>query len=264
MPLKLGGGEPAVNVDELRAARPVRKASAGKARLADSLDMLEGSREIDVRMGHELRSPDALIGRGEGSGFFGYQWREKPGSGAVLLCDSYVMTAPTFPLHPHRHISAVAIVFEDSMGQMYSTDSVGTNHHFGPGDVHWTLAGSGVQHTQTPTTGSRIHAVQMFIDLPEALRDSPARTFHLPAKDAPVHQTANCRVRLLVGAAFGLRSPLEIPQDLLVMEGTSDSDLEIPVPEGWKLWMYDRVHDRAGYTSEPTVNGAFLALASPM
>ena len=59
-----------------------------------------------------LRAPDAVIGRGEGSGFFGHQWHEAPGAGAVLLCDSYVMTAPTFPLHPHRHISAVAILFE--------------------------------------------------------------------------------------------------------------------------------------------------------
>jgi redox-sensitive bicupin YhaK (pirin superfamily) len=212
---------------------------------------------------HQLREPDAPIGRGEGSGFHGWQWREKPGSGAVLLCDSYVMTAPTFPLHPHKHISAVAILFEDSVGQMYSSDSVGTNHHFGAGDVHWTLAGSGVEHTQTPVDGSRIHAVQMFIDLPGRLRHSPAMTFHLQAKDIPLHKTESCRVRLLVGSAFGLTSPLTIPQDILILEGRSDSDLEIPVPEGWNLWIYDRSNERAGYTTEPVINGQFLAVASP-
>jgi redox-sensitive bicupin YhaK (pirin superfamily) len=114
-----------------------------------------------MQKNHQLRECDAFIGGGEASGFFGRQWREEPGSGAVLLCDSYVMTAPTFPLHPHKHISAVAILFEDTVGQMYSSDSVGTNHHFGAGDVHWTLAGSGVEHTQTPENGARIHAVQM-------------------------------------------------------------------------------------------------------
>lgn len=177
----------------------------------------------------QLRIPDAPIGRGEGSGFFGFQWHENPDSGAVLMCDSYVMTAPTFPLHPHQHISAVAILFEDTVGQMSSSDSVGTNHQFGAGDVHWTLAGSGVRHTQTPQSGSRIHAVQMFINLPPALRNTPAQTFHLQAKDVPIHETENCRVRVLTGTAFGLTSPLKIPQDILVLEGWSDSDLAIPV-----------------------------------
>lgn len=217
-----------------------------------------------MQTNHSLRAPDAPIGRGEGSGFYGHQWHEEPGSGAVLLCDSYVMTAPTFPMHPHRHISAVAILFEDSVGQMHSSDSVGTNHHFGAGDVHWTLAGSGVIHTQTPESGAPIHAVQMFIDLPEALRHAPAQTFHLQAKDAPVYETAHCRLRVLVGQSFGLRSPLAIPQDMLIVEGWSQTAMEMPVPEGWKVWIYDRGHERAGYTTEPTVQGQFLLVASPL
>lgn len=213
---------------------------------------------------HILRAPDAVIGRGEGSGFFGHQWREAPGAGAVLLCDSYVMTAPTFPMHPHRHISAVAIVFEDTLGQMVSTETVDTNHQFGAGDVHWTLAGSRVQHTQTPTSGSRIRAVQMFIDLTPALRHSTAQTFHLSAQDVPIHESDTCRVRSLVGDAFGLASPLELPQEMLIVEGRSNADLTFPVPEGWKAWLYDRDHERAGYIASPMVSGRFLMVASPL
>lgn len=212
----------------------------------------------------KLRSPDATIGRGPASGFSGYQWRETPGVGPVLLCDSYLMTAPTFPLHSHQYISAVAILFEDTVGQMYSTDSVGTNHHFGAGDVHWTLAGSGVQHTQTPVDGSKIHAVQMFIDLPEALRHSHAQTFHLKAGDVPIYERADCRARILVGTAFGLTSPLVVPQDILIVEGWSKSDLAIPVPDNWKVWTYDRDNELAGYTTNAVVHGHFLIVASPI
>lgn len=211
----------------------------------------------------QLRKPDAPIGNGANSGFFGNQWHEKPGEGAVLLCDSYVMKAPTFPLHPHRHISAVAILFEDTVGQMYSADSVGTNHRFGAGDVHWTLAGNGVQHTQIPEDEASIHAVQMFIDLPQKLRTRPAMTFHLQAKDVPIYKTAAFRIRLLVGSAFGLTSPLQVPQNILILEGWSESEFEIPVPAGWKLWLYDRSNERAGHTSETHVSGKFLAVASP-
>lgn len=110
-----------------------------------------------------LRKPDAPIGQGKNSGFYGKQWHETPGEGAVLLCDSYVMKAPTFPLHPHRHISAVAILFEDTVGQMYSADSVGTNHRFGAGDVHWTLAGSGVEHTQIPEDDNSSCKVRIYM-----------------------------------------------------------------------------------------------------
>ncbi len=161
------------------------------------------------------------------------------------------------------NISAVAILFEDTMGQMYSADSVGTNHRFGAGDVHWTLAGNGVEHTQTPEDDANIHAVQMFIDLPQWLRFIPAMTFHLIAKDVPIYKTAACRIRVLVGSAFGLTSPLKIPQDILILEGWTESDFEIPVPQGWKLWLYDRSDERAGYSSQPIVRGQFLAVASP-
>ena len=211
----------------------------------------------------QLRGPDAPIGHGKNSGFFGNKWQESPGQGAVLMCDSYVMNAPTFPLHPHRNISAVAILFEDTVGQMYSADSVGTNHRFGAGDVHWTLAGNGVEHTQTPEDDANIHAVQMFIDLPQWLRFIPAMTFHLLAKDVPIYKTAACRIRVLVGSAFGLTSPLKIPQDILILEGWTESDFKIPVPQGWRLWLYDRSDERAGYSSQPIVRGQFLAVASP-
>ncbi len=61
----------------------------------------------------------------------------------------------------------------------------------------------------------------------------------------------------------GLTSPLKIPQDILILEGWTESDFEIPVPQGWKLWLYDRSDERAGYSSQPIVRGQFLAVASP-
>jgi len=79
----------------------------------------------------------------------------------------------------------------------------------------------------------------------------------------PIYETENCRLRLLVGAAFGLSSPLEIPQDLLMIEGWSESELEIPVPVSWKVWLYSRDVEIAGYTATSVVKGRFLLVASP-
>jgi len=62
-----------------------------------------------------------------------------------------------------------------------------------------TLAGEVGLSTLRRQERLQDHAVQMFfIDLPEPLRYSPAKTFHLPARDVPLHETASCRVRLLV------------------------------------------------------------------
>jgi hypothetical protein len=51
---------------------------------------------------------------------------------------------------------------------------------------------------------------------------------------------------------------------MLIVEGRSNADLTIPAPEGWKIWMYDRDNERAGYTTKPVVNGRFLMVASPL
>ncbi|MDE2423930.1 MAG: hypothetical protein KGN31_06935 [Betaproteobacteria bacterium] len=194
---------------------------------------------------------------------FGHQWRESPNVGADLLCDSYLMTAPTFTLHFHQHVSAVAVLFEDTKGHMYTTEGVGTNHYFGAGHLHWTLAGSGVQHTQTPTKNSKIYAVKLFIDLLEVLRHTHAQTFHLKAEEVPIYEKNDSKVRVLVGKAFGLKSPLMVPQDILIVDGWSKSDITIPVPLDWKIWIYDRDNQLAGYTKESVVKGRFLMGASP-
>lgn len=66
----------------------------------------------------------------------------------LVLVDHFVMTGPTFELHPHAGMSAVTVLFEDTQGWMSSHDSVHNDHRIEPGDLHWTLAGKGIVHTQ--------------------------------------------------------------------------------------------------------------------
>jgi redox-sensitive bicupin YhaK (pirin superfamily) len=129
-----------------------------------------------------------------------------------IQLDHYFMSQPTFAEHPHQGFSAVTYMFEDSAGSFFNEDSQGDRSTIAPGDIHWTQAGSGIRHNETPTAPGKIcHGIQMFVDLPLSDKSKPAQAFHLTADRIPVHTTAEGgRVRVVVGTANGLTSPLKI------------------------------------------------------
>jgi redox-sensitive bicupin YhaK (pirin superfamily) len=124
----------------------------------------------------------------------------------------YYMTQPTFREHPHQGFSAVTYMFEDSEGSFLNEDNQGDRSTIYPGDLHWTQAGSGIRHNETPVEPGKIcHGMQMFIDLPIVDKSLPGKAFHLSAAEIPVYETATgARVRVLVGSANGVTSPLDI------------------------------------------------------
>ena len=124
----------------------------------------------------------------------------------------YFMTQPTFAEHPHRGFSAVTYMFEDSEGSFFNEDNQGDRSTIYPGDLHWTQAGSGIRHNETPVEPGKIcHGIQMFVDLPTVDKSLPAKAFHLSAAQIPVYETATgARVRVVVGSANGVTSPLDI------------------------------------------------------
>jgi redox-sensitive bicupin YhaK (pirin superfamily) len=129
-----------------------------------------------------------------------------------LQLDHYFMTQPTFAEHPHQGFSAVTYMFEDSEGSFFNEDSQGDKSTIAPGDLHWTQAGSGIRHNETPIEpGKMCHGIQLFVDLPLADKSLPAKAFHLTAAQIPIYTTdAGGRVRVVVGEANGVTSPLKI------------------------------------------------------
>lgn len=129
-----------------------------------------------------------------------------------LQLDHYFMSQPTFGEHPHRGIAAVTYMFEDSQGSFFNQDSQGDRSLIYPGDLHWTQAGTGVTHDETPTEpGQLCHGIQMFVDLPAADKLASAQAFHLKSADIPIHTTSEGgRVRVVLGAAHGIVSPLKL------------------------------------------------------
>ena len=161
----------------------------------------------------------------------------------LVLADHFVMTGPTFELHPHAGMSAVTLLFENTQGWMSSHDSVHNDHRIEPGDLHWTLAGRGIVHTQQPEgEGARLDGLQLFVNLPASLKRIAPATMLLRAADVPVIAADGVRLRLLAGSLAGRHSPLAPPQPILIVDGRLEAGAQatLPVPADWNLWVYVR------------------------
>jgi redox-sensitive bicupin YhaK (pirin superfamily) len=150
-----------------------------------------------------------------GTGFKSYDIGQQQVGSAIqpfLQLAHYFMSQPTFREHPHQGFSAVTYMFEDSEGSFFNEDNQGDRSTIYPGDLHWTQAGSGIRHNETPIEPGKIcHGIQMFVDLPIADKVLPPKAFHLSAAQIPVYQTdSGARVRVVVGSANGITSPLDI------------------------------------------------------
>ena len=162
----------------------------------------------------------------------------------LVLVDHFAMTGPTFELHPHAGMSAVTVLFEQTEGWMSSHDSVHNDHRIEPGDLHWTLAGKGIVHTQQPEGDhARLDGLQLFVNLPRRLKRIEPATMLLSARDVPVIEGPGIRLRVLAGALEAKPSPLRTPEPILIVDGWLDAGARtvLPLPSGWNLWLYARL-----------------------
>src|SRR5262249_27244858 len=157
-----------------------------------------------------------------------------------LMVDHFVMTEPTFEPHLHAGISAVTAMFEDSLGAFLSRDTLGNNVGLMAGDLYWLTAASGVAHDETPESGARAHALQIFVNLPGRLKNDPARAFHVEADDIPIIRGQNHRVRVVLGRSGSAVGAEGTPEEMTMLDGFLGRDGEFShrLPGERQAWVY--------------------------
>jgi redox-sensitive bicupin YhaK (pirin superfamily) len=179
-----------------------------------------------------------------GDHFFAHGFRRPQVGEAMnplLMFDHFWMRKDTFGWHPHRGISAVTYVFEDSKSAHHNYDSLGNDLPIPPGALHWLVAGSGVQHCERPEEDDAlVHALQIFVDLPAELRSVDPYAVHVEPGEIPVVHRNGHRIRVVAGELDGVRSPARLPQPMAFydMHLRGSDALSIPLPEGWGAWVY--------------------------
>jgi len=154
--------------------------------------------------------------------------------GPFLLVSLFDMRAPLFPPHPHAGFSVATYMLPESPIGFINQDSLGNRNRIAPGALHVTQAGSGVLHEEQPERhGSSARGFQIWIDHPDSQRELPPAALHLAAADAPQVAHSGANVRLLLGEAFGERSPisLAIGARLLDIELAAGATLMLPLAD---------------------------------
>ncbi|MEM7187966.1 MAG: pirin family protein [Pseudomonadota bacterium] len=143
-----------------------------------------------------------------GDGFSATSYRHTDFAGLMdplIMVDHFVKTKPTFGTHAHAGLSAVTVMFEGSEGAFHNRDSLGNDLDLAPGDLYWFKAARGALHNEEPRPGARIHALQVFVNLPESKRHDAPAAFHLPAGDIPRISGDRAIARLVLGESNGVR-----------------------------------------------------------
>jgi redox-sensitive bicupin YhaK (pirin superfamily) len=92
-------------------------------------------------------------------------------------------------------------------------DSLGTEQRIEPGAINWMTAGRGIVHSERKPADLRdkpyvAHGLQLWAALPLGSEEVEPSFVHTPADAIPQVDLAGAQVRVLVGEAFGVRSPV--------------------------------------------------------
>ncbi len=134
--------------------------------------------------------------------------------------------------HPHINLATVTYLFD---GEIVHRDSIGSVQSIQPGAINLMVAGSGIAHSErTPpalrTTGFTAHGLQLWMGLPEQYEESAPAFFHYPADSIPERLLDGSTVRVLMGEAYQMRSPVTIYSPTLYAEANMPAGAALPIP----------------------------------
>jgi redox-sensitive bicupin YhaK (pirin superfamily) len=118
-----------------------------------------------------------------------------------------------FGPHPHRGFETVTFILD---GLLAHRDSAGHESVIGPGGVQWMTAGSGLVHAEVSPrefmqNGGPLEILQLWVNLPPALKMTAPRYVGLQRDQIPVIESEDGKVRMqLVSGTYGsVTGPVE-------------------------------------------------------
>lgn len=136
--------------------------------------------------------------------------------------------------HPHIGIATVTYLFD---GEIWHRDSLGNSAPIHPGAINLMVAGNGIVHSERTrdalrAEGYRLHGLQLWLALPDQEEERDASFHHHPAETIPSAELENgASVRVMMGEAFGLRSPVETFSSTLYYEVDLPDGQSVDLPD---------------------------------
>jgi redox-sensitive bicupin YhaK (pirin superfamily) len=134
--------------------------------------------------------------------------------------------------HPHIGLATVTYLFD---GEILHRDTLGSVQEIRPGEINWMTAGSGIAHSERTgpamrAAGGSLAGIQSWVALPKEHEETAPAFAHHGAAALPIVAGEGKLVRLLIGAAFGARSPVRTFSETLYADVALDAGARLAVP----------------------------------
>jgi redox-sensitive bicupin YhaK (pirin superfamily) len=158
--------------------------------------------------------------------------------------------------HPHIGLATVTYLFE---GAMMHRDSTGVVQRIEPGALNLMTAGRGIVHSErTPKdllgVERRSHGLQLWLAVPAEHEEDAPGFQHVPGGEIPAQDIGGVLVRVLIGSAFGLVSPVRS------LSPTLYADLNFALASGATIAIPAVAEERALYSVDHDIelDGALI------
>lgn len=150
--------------------------------------------------------------------------------------DKGVNVAP----HPHINMATVTYLLE---GEMLHQDSVGSVQSIRPGDLNLMVAGSGIVHSERQSAEVKsqphsIHGFQLWLALPEQDEETDPAFYHYAAEQIPSLTIDGVALRVLMGTAYGVTSPVKTFSSTLYLEARLNAGQSLTLPHAAMRGLY--------------------------
>ncbi len=142
--------------------------------------------------------------------------------------------------HPHIGIATVTYLFE---GEILHRDSLGSYQPIRPGDINLMVAGRGIVHSERerPEVTAQphsLHGLQLWLALPEAAEEIEPAFYHYPGAEIPTVDVEGVPVRVMMGSAFDVTSPVATFAETLYLEADLKRGQRLQLPEAPERAVY--------------------------
>lgn len=146
--------------------------------------------------------------------------------------------------HPHINLATVTYLFE---GEILHRDSLGSVQSIVPGDINLMVAGKGIVHSERSpllrrTEGHTLHGLQLWLALPKAQQEIEPAFYHYAKTEIPNAIIDGVKIRVMMGQAYGLQSPVKCYTSTLYLEAYMHMGQTVNIP--------DHVEQRAVYVAK--------------
>jgi len=142
--------------------------------------------------------------------------------------------------HPHINLATVTYLFE---GEILHRDSLGNLQPIRPGDINLMVAGRGIVHSERERDEIRSrehhqHGLQLWLALPADQEEIEPAFYHYAKSEIPQVTIDGVPVRVMMGSAFGVTSPVKTFAETLYIEAQLEAGQSLTLPDAPERALY--------------------------